>query len=686
VGRARLNARFGDNSDMSDELTPREVASELGVTVRTVQRWISDGRLPATRVGSRVRVSRSSLSRVANRPGGEGGTIRALLIANRGEIAVRIARTARGMGIRVIGVHASDERPARGTDESHEVESYLDGHALLEIARRTGADAVHPGYGFLAENAGFARAVTEAGLVWVGPPADAIAAMGDKAEARRRAAGHDVPVVPGYDDEQQDEATLEREARRIGFPLLVKPSAGGGGKGMRVVRDPDGLVEALSAARREAQRSFGDDRLILERYVEGPRHVEMQVLFDQHGTGVHLGERDCSAQRRNQKIVEEAPAPSVTPELRRRMGEAALRVASAVGYANAGTVEMLLTDDGAFYFLEMNTRLQVEHPVTEAVTGRDLVADQLRIASGATLAELGLSEPPRIRGHAIEARVYAEDPESGFLPATGRLALLRWPDEIRVDAGLEQGDEISERYDPMLAKLIVHAPTRAEALDRLRSALDETAVLGVRTNVRFLRWLADQPVTRDGEMRTDTIAGLDVPGPVEPTETHWQAAAMALDVGSAPWMDGWRLNAPRVRHVRLGDDVRAIPLVPPTNGGAEAVRDGDVIHVDVEGQSTEFRNAAAPSVEEAARHAGGGGEGSSSLVAPMPGRVISVRAREGDRVEAHQPIVVIEAMKMEHAVLAPTAGEVTRITVSEGQQVQRGDELGEVTPYDDVDG
>jgi excisionase family DNA binding protein len=316
---------------MRDDLTPREVAEELGVTVRTVQRWIADGRLAVTRVGSRVRVSRSSLAAVRTGAPPAPGAIRSLLIANRGEIAVRVGRTARRLGIRAIGVHAADERPPDGLDETHEIGSYLDGDAILAAARAAAADAVHPGYGFLAENPAFAAGVTDAGLRWVGPPAAAIAAMGDKAEARRRAAAHGVPTIPGYDGDEQGDATLAGEASRIGFPILVKPSAGGGGKGMRVVARAEDVADALASARREAARAFGDDRLILERYLPGARHVEVQVLFDEHGAGVHLGERDCSAQRRNQKIVEEAPAPSVTPELRARMGEAALRVAAAVG-------------------------------------------------------------------------------------------------------------------------------------------------------------------------------------------------------------------------------------------------------------------------------------------------------------------------------------------------------------------
>ncbi|MBA3587018.1 MAG: excisionase family DNA-binding protein [Chloroflexi bacterium] len=664
---------------MSTDLTPREVASELGVTVRTVQRWINDGRLKATRVGSRLRVPRSSLRAVTDMETTRRHPIHSLLIANRGEIAARIARSARRMSIRVIGVHEADERAPDGVDESHEIGSYLDGGELLAVAVRAGADAVHPGYGFLAENPAFARAVTTAGLIWVGPPAEAIAAMGDKAAARRQAVAQDIAIVPGYDGEAQDDATLIAEATQVGYPLLVKPSAGGGGKGMHVARTPAALPEALEAARREAHRSFGDDRLILERYLEGPRHVEIQVLFDAHGNGVHLGERDCSAQRRNQKIVEEAPAPSVTPELRARMGESALKVAGAVGYVSAGTVEMLLTDAGEFFFLEMNTRLQVEHPVTEKVTGRDLVEDQLRIAAGASLAELGIEKPPRISGHAIEARIYAEDPEAGFLPATGRLVKVAWPAGVRIDTGVREGDVVSDRYDPMLAKLIVHARTRRQALDRLRVALDATAILGVRTNVRFLRWLVRQEPMRTGEVRTDTIESLDPPALRELDDEDWAGAAAELTSGDAgTWGGGWRMNGNSV--VRLASEGTQRATIVSPQPIVWAAVDGEKVHVDVDGQSVEFELAPAPSIEDAIRHAvAGGADGTSVLAAPMPGRVIAVRATDGASVKAGQPVVIIEAMKMEHAVLAPTDGTL-KVRVKEGQQVRRGDMLAEILP------
>jgi 3-methylcrotonyl-CoA carboxylase alpha subunit len=656
------------------------VAEELGVTVRTVQRWIVDGRLPATRVGGRMRVSRSSLGSVSVAVLPQASSprqIERLLIANRGEVAARVARTARSMGIRAIGIATPDERPAEGLDETLPVGSYLDGDAILAAARRANVDAVHPGYGFLAEDPDFARAVVDAGMAWIGPSAATIAAVGDKAAARHTASQQGVAILDGYDDDAQDDATLTAAATRIGYPLLVKPSAGGGGKGMHAVRDPTELQEALDAARREATRAFGDDRLILERLLEGARHVEVQVLFDASGHGIHLGERDCSAQRRSQKIVEESPAPSVDDELRERMGAAALAVAGAVGYVSAGTVEFLLADGGAFHFLEMNARLQVEHAVTEAVTGRDLVADQLRIAMGQPLATA--SGAPRPGGHAIEARLYAEDPEGGFLPASGRIVRLRWPDGVRIDADLREGDAISDRYDPLLAKLIAQGRTRHEALARLRQALDQTAVLGVRTNLRFLRWLLDQPVMRDGQVRTDTIAGLTLPDPPRPGEAGWRAAAAALLAAgpSGPWTGGWRSSAPAAVWVRLGDEERRVEL-DGSPAGEVAVANG-VAHLDVEGQSLEIALATPPTVDEAVRHAASQAAGSALLTAPMPGRVIAVAVPAGASVQAHQTVVVIEAMKMEHAVVAPQDGTVERVMVSEGQQVERGDPLAEVS-------
>jgi excisionase family DNA binding protein len=661
-----------------DELTPREVARELGVTVRTVQRWIANGRLPGTRVGGRVRVLRRDLVVVRGSPTAESHPrrpIRALLIANRGEIAARIERTARSLGMRVIRVHEHDEPAPESGDLTLAIDSYLSPEAVLNAARRGGADAIHPGYGFLAEHAEFAAAVQAAGLAWVGPPPAAIAAMGDKAEARRLAVSLGVPTVPGYDEPAQDDATLAAAARKIGLPLLVKPAGGGGGKGMRIVRSEDELTDALAASRREASTAFGDDRLILERLLTGARHVEVQVLFDAQGDGVQLGERDCSAQRRQQKIVEEAPGPSVDAKRRAALGEAALRVAGAAGYVGAGTVEFLLTDDAAFYFLEMNTRLQVEHPVTEAVTGRDLVADQLRIAAG---EPLGIAQDEvRFSGHAIEARLYAEDPENGFLPAVGRVVDLHWPDGdgVRVDAGIRAGDLVSDRFDPLLAKVIAVGRTRDVAVDRLQDALAETRLLGVRTNLHFLRWLVAQSAFTDGELRTDTLSILDLPDPISPPDAAWGAAAAALsDSGHGPWSGGWRLNAPPAIRLAHGDTDRT---VEPRAGGAVA-RHGDVAFVDVEGQSLEFRLAPPPAVEEAVRHAARA-EGTVVLTAPMPGRVLQVRHLPGDAVAAHQTVVVLEAMKMEHAISAPLAGTLTALHVQPGDQVQRGDVLAEVS-------
>ena len=681
----RPTASQCDNRDMPDEsLSPREVAEELGVTVRTVQRWVADGRLRAQRVGGRVRVPRSALGSVAgpaDAASGRGGAIRTLLVANRGEIVARVARTARRLGIGVVGVAAEGDRPPVGVDRWLTVPDYLDGDAIMDAARRSGADAIHPGYGFLSENARFATAVQAAGLTWVGPPPSAIAAMGDKAAARRAAVEHGVPVLPGYDGDDQGDVRLAAEAERIGFPLLIKPAGGGGGKGMRTVRRAEDLADALAAARREAGRAFGDERLVLERLLDGPRHVEVQVLFDAHGAGVHLGERDCSAQRRRQKIVEEAPGPVVTPDLRERMGAAALAVAAAVGYVGAGTVEFLLANDGSFHFLEMNTRLQVEHPITEAVTGRDLVADQLRIAAGEPLGFV--QADVRMTGHAVEARLYAEDPEAGFLPATGHIVRLRLPSGVRVDAGVEEGDEVTDRYDPMLGKLIAHGPDRATALARLRAALDESQVLGLRTNLRFLRWLLAHPAVRDGEVRTDTVEGLVLPDPPAPNDEAWAAAATALagagELPAGAWGGGWQPNLPPTVRLAQGEEQRLVAL--PRDAGDAAVDEGTAF-VDVEGQSLEFRLAPPPTVEEAVRHASVHAEDRAVLTAPMPGRVIAIRAAEGASVQAHQPVVVLEAMKMEHAVTTPLAGTLTRLAVAEGQQVQRGDVLAEVSAAD----
>jgi excisionase family DNA binding protein len=668
---------------MSDELSPSAAARRIGATTRSVQRWIASGRLPARRVGGRWRVAIGALDAFAASGAPDkssASAIRTLFVANRGEIAARIHRTADRLGLRT--VVPATEGPA--------ALDLLDGAAVVAAARAAGADALHPGFGFLAESAGFAAAVEDAGIRWVGPPAEAIRTMGDKAAARRLAVSLGVPVVPGYDGADQSDGALARAAGEIGYPLLVKPAAGGGGKGMRTVRDPAALPAAIASARREAHAAFGDEGLILERLVEGPRHVEVQVLFDALGHGVHLGERDCSLQRRHQKILEESPSPAVDARLRGRLGEAALKLAGAVGYVSAGTCEFLVDDRGRFHFLEMNTRLQVEHPVTEMVTGRDLVADQLRIAAG---EPLGLAqEDIERRGHAVEVRLYAEDAEDGFLPATGRVEALRWPsgEGIRVDAGIEAGTVVGGRFDPMLAKIIAHGRDRDQALDRLVVALDESLVLGLVTNLRFLRWLVRQPVLRDGEARIDTLDRIWPPdgwaGRARPPEDAWRTAAAALaepgrDGPSVdPWAGAWRLNArPNVR-LAAGDEQRAVPLDPPIEQPA-SVRVTDTVHVDVAGRSVAFRLAPPPDVDRAARAAARvHGGGPAELTAPMPGSVVAVHVAVGAAVEVGDPIVTLEAMKMEHVVGAPVGGRVTELAVAAGDQVARGQPLATVEP------
>ncbi len=468
---------------MGDPIGPGEAARRLGVSTRTVQRWLREGRLPATRVGSRIKVDSSAFAAVDRAP---ARPIERLLIANRGELVVRIARTCREVGITSLALVAEDQARAWWTSATDEIVplagGYLDMKAVLAAAHAARADAIHPGYGFLAENADFAQAVMDAGIIWVGPPPAAMRALGDKAAARRLAAALGVPVLPGYDGEDQSDAKLEREANQIGFPVLLKPSAGGGGKGMHVVKRRKDLAELIARARREAAGAFGDERLVVEKYLARPRHVEVQLLGDAHGNLVHLGERECSLQRRHQKVIEEAPSPAVGARLRKRLGEAALKLARAAGYQNAGTAEFLLADDGSFYFLELNARLQVEHPVTELVSGRDLVADQLRVAAG---EPLGFEQHDvTLSGHAIEARLYAEDADHDFLPAIGELLHVEWPsgDGIRIDAGVADGDVIGTRYDPLLAKLIAFAPDRPSALTGLTRLIERTAVIGVTTN------------------------------------------------------------------------------------------------------------------------------------------------------------------------------------------------------------
>jgi acetyl-CoA/propionyl-CoA carboxylase biotin carboxyl carrier protein len=690
---------------MREELSPSKAARQLGATTRSVQRWIAQGKLPARRVGGRWLVAYDALDAFvsastagvaprndhADGGGSLGSTsiraIRRLFIANRGEIARRIRRTAERLGIEV--VEPATEEPG-GVD-------LLDIAAVVDAARGAGADAIHPGFGFLAENAEFADAVEGAGLTWVGPPPSAIRTMGDKAAARRLAVELGVPVIPGYDGDDQSDAALRRAAGRVGYPLLVKPAAGGGGKGMREVREPARLTDAIASARREASAAFGDDRLILERLIEGPRHVEVQVLFEAKGAGVHLGERDCSTQRRHQKVLEETPSPAVTPAIRRRLTGYALQLARAVGYRGAGTCEFLLTNRREVFFLEMNTRLQVEHPVTELVMGVDLVEQQLRIAEGRPLGikQAGVDEALADGGHAIEVRLYAEDAEADFLPATGRVERLAWPSEpgIRVDAGIDEGTLVSARFDPMLAKIVAHGADRTEALDRLTDALDDTLVLGLTTNLRFLRWLVRAPAVRDGQMRIDTLGRIwppeDWASRVSVPDEAWQAAGRTL--APSGWLGGWRVNGPPRVRLASDEEERTVALDRPRETDDEPAgpalvvsrhRDENVAHVDVAGRSVPIRLAPAPDVDRAARAAASAhhGGGPIEIVAPMPGAILAVHVSVGQSVDAADAIATLDAMKMEHAVPASIGGRVAELRARPGDQVARGDVLAVVEP------
>jgi acetyl-CoA/propionyl-CoA carboxylase biotin carboxyl carrier protein len=663
---------------MAEELSPSEVARRLGTSTRTVQRWIATGRLPARRIGGRWRVAFDAFDAL-NPPGHEPDrprTISSIFIANRGEIANRITQTCTQLGIRAIAPQTTGPAAV----------DLLDIDAVVRAAQDASADAVHPGFGFLAENADFAQAVIDAGIRWIGPPPAAIRTMGDKAAARRLATRLGVPTPAGYDDTDQSDDALLEAAQWVGTPLLIKPAAGGGGKGMRTVRELERLPAEIAAARREAQAAFADDRLILERLVEGARHVEIQILFDRHRNGVHLGERDCSIQRRHQKVLEEAGSPAVDAALRERMGQAALTLAAAVDYESAGTCEFLLDQRGRFTFLEMNTRLQVEHPVTELVTGRDLVADQIRIAGDEALG-FGQGDV-RHDGHAVEVRVYAEDAEAGFLPATGTIHRLRWPAGygIRVDAGVAECNEVTDRFDPMLAKIIAHGQDRDEALDRLTRALDETVILGLTTNLRFLRWLVREPAVRDGLAGTDTLERVWPPDDWERRaripDAAWSTATRLLLAGRGSEEDGFRLNAAPSARIATEGETRTVRLVPggPTLRSATA-EVGGTVYVDIAGRSVAFRVATPPDVDRAASAAAAAhGTGPVELVAPMPGQVLAIAAPTSTDVEAGDTVVILEAMKMEHAVTAPRAGVVTDIAVRQGEQVTRGQRLAVVEP------
>ena len=529
-------------------------------------------------------------------------------MANRGEIALRVFRTCERLGLGTVAVVAPDDRGslhARSAGTTIPVGSYLDAAEIVRAARESGADAVHPGYGFLAESPVLADAVAAAGLTWVGPPGDALRLGGDKLAAKGIAAEAGVPTLPTGDPSE------------IGFPVLVKAAAGGGGRGMRVVHEPDDLADALEAARREAGAAFGDGAVFTERYVPRPRHVEVQLLADAHGTTVALGERDCSVQRRHQKVVEEAPAPGLAPGLRAALAGAAVAFARGIGYRSAGTAEFLVDGD-AYYFLELNGRIQVEHPVTEEVTGVDIVEQQLRIAAGEGL----VTDSHKAQGHAVEARLYAEDPRT-FFPQAGRIERLRLPGGVRVDAGVAEGDEVGVGYDPMIAKLVAHGQTRPEALDRLAAALAETAVEGITTNLAFLRWLVDHPVFRAGPVSTSFL-----------TE-HPPLSAPPRRLPAGSWGAPWRLNLPPP------------PPAPPPDAD-------DAAHAHL--------------------HHGGGSE----VMAPMPGIVIEVRVQPGDAVGAREPLVLLEAMKMEHAVTSPFDATVEAVHVTAGDRVAAGQVLVEL--------
>jgi 3-methylcrotonyl-CoA carboxylase alpha subunit len=653
-----------------------------------------------------------------------------LLIANRGEIACRIIRTARRLGVRTIAVHSAADRGALHTrlaDEALEIgpaearESYLSVARILAAARDARAAAIHPGYGFLSENAAFARACHEAGIVFVGPPAEAIERMGSKSEARQLMAAAGVPVLPGYDGEDQSDGALEAEARRLGFPLLVKPTAGGGGKGMRVVRSAAELADALAGARREALKAFGDPRLLLERFVEKGRHVVIQVFADAQGDAVHLFERDCSLQRRHQKVIEEAPAPGLDTATREAMGAAAVAAARAVGYVGAGTVEFLF-DGSGFYFLEMNTRLQVEHPVTEMITGQDLVEWQLRVADGEPLP-LNQSQISQ-RGHAVEARLYAEDPERGFLPSTGRIERLRFPtglEHVRVDTGVREGDEVSIHYDPMVAKVIAWGADRIEAIDRLRAALEATDVDGPRTNTRFLWEILGHEPVREGDVSTRLLEGSLPPGGATGSDVQaaWLiGAAVGSRVAGAgpfegpllptPWDQrvGFRLNAPASLRVALalGSERRWLRL-RPAGPDLQVELDGRVHLLEgctfaggrvtgrMDGQPFEARFEASEDgfrlrrqclrfdfVEDTGAEHHASAEHEGHLRSPMPGLVLDVRTRPGERVAAGAVLVVLEAMKMEHSLSAPWAGTVATVAVKPGDRVEEGVELVVLEP------
>jgi len=659
---------------------------------------------------------------------------RKILIANRGEIACRVIKTARRLGVATVAVYSeadANARHVRLADEAALIgpaaarESYLVGGRILEVAKRTGAEAIHPGYGFLSENEDFAEACEKAGIVFIGPPASAIRAMGSKSAAKALMEAAGVPLTPGYHGNNQDPVFLTQQADRIGYPVLIKASAGGGGKGMRRVDAAADFEAALASCKREAANAFGDERVLVEKYVLKPRHIEIQVFGDTRGNCVYLFERDCSIQRRHQKLLEEAPAPGMTPERRAAMGQAAVNAAKAVGYVGAGTVEFIANQDGSFYFMEMNTRLQVEHPVTEMITGLDLVEWQLRVASGQPLPLT--QEQLEIDGHAIEARVYAEDPDKGFLPSTGHLVHLVPPpesDSVRVDTGVEQGDEITPYYDPMIAKLIVWGADRKQALARMRRALAQYRVVGVSNNINFLSRLVALPSFANAELDTGLIEreqGLLFPPQEAVPDEVWLVAALAellhekreVNAKSAtaasrgsPWraLDGWRLNsrAERKLALRLQDTLQEVVVVVvpgayqlALNGrsvrASGTLGRGGAVHAQLDDRRVNaavvitgerrhvfYRGHSWPLALVDTLYVGGEGEDvEGGLRAPMPGKVVTLIAEPGVVVEKGAPLLVLEAMKMEHTITAPRKGKLVSFHVAAGDQVADGAELVE---------
>ena len=666
-----------------------------------------------------------------------------ILIANRGEIACRVIKTARRMGIKTVAVYSEADAKARHVRLADEAvligpaaarESYLVIDRIIAAAKQTGAQAIHPGYGFLSENEDFCEACEREGIVFIGPPVSAIRAMGSKSEAKKLMEAAGVPLTPGYHGDEQAPAYLHQQADAIGYPVLIKAAAGGGGKGMRLVEKSEDFIDLLASCKREAISSFGDDHVLVEKYITKPRHIEIQVFGDTHGNVVYLFERDCSVQRRHQKVLEEAPAPGMTPERRAAMGKAAVDAARAVGYVGAGTVEFIANQDGSFYFMEMNTRLQVEHPVTEMITGLDLVEWQLRVAAGEALPLA--QEQLQIRGHALEARIYAEDPAKGFLPSTGRLIHLAPPAEglhVRVDTGVEEGDEISPHYDPMIAKLIVWdeggESSRARALARMLQALADYRVAGVANNIDFLSRLVACPAFAGADLDTGLIErekSYLFPEDLALPDEVLQIAALAELLREAalagkraqrsadahsPWhaRDGWRMNATAHRTLlfRHGEAEHAVEvaylpgawrLALGGEGGERRVVEArgelnprGLLRVELDGTRMDATVIAAAgrrhvfvrgrawqlAAVDPLHHSGEGGGAEGGLLAPMPGKVIALVAAEGARVEKGAPLLILEAMKMEHTITAPAAGTVKAFRFAVGDQVGDGAELVE---------